>query len=230
MSNCIAMTRTQLRAAIDHRAERQSSVRTANQAKQRAQAWAREARAALAEIEGSSQEGARRRAEAIKAGNRSIAPDHTHEARSLAQADLDQAIATLDILVRENAEAARILVASEATVRDAVARLITQEAEVLAQELIVHRERAEKRRVLLLGLSYVGKGGPGDFVLLPTTAKLAAALNWSEPQSPGHINPVKASTASWTKYRDALSQCADVTFVPSPPTSDSAKTPTALAS
>lgn len=212
MNNCLAKSRDELGAAINCRSERERSAATANQAKQRAEALVEKARATLAKIDARSKDTARRRADAIKAGSIAGSSDNLHEARATAQANLDQSITALEFLAIENKDAERKLSASEAEVCDAVARVITMEAEVIADELIAHNERAVELRTLLLGLSYIGKGGPGNFVLLPTTARLSAALNWSEPQLPGNINPIKVSTASWIKYRDALAQRANAIF------------------
>lgn len=203
MSDTLNIARLALRAAIERRAEREKCARTADLARGRGEALVREVRARLSRSDAEARQAVERQVKAIRSGGTAVLPSAA-PFRALAEGELKQATATLDVLSREYAEAQQELRLADAAVREAAAQVVTLEAEAIAEELIDHRQRAHDLRNLLLGLSYVRRNNIGDFRPWLLTHKISAALNWDAPQLPGCAKPLKDSTSLWTAYRDAL--------------------------
>ncbi len=196
--------RNGLAAAVACHAESQGRALAAYQARSRAEALAGKARARLAQMGVASQEAARRLAEEIRAGGGASGPGTNHDARAKADAELQQATAALELLNNDCSAAMEAVRVSALNLHNAAQQVINIEAEAIAAELTAHRWRAFELHNLLLGLSYVTKGGTEHFTPWPMAAEVLAAMNWSEPQHAGEYDPVKIASVRWTQYRDLL--------------------------
>jgi hypothetical protein len=198
-----AEARNALSAAIDRRADLKTRVETANKAKARGETLVQRSHAKLARLDVEAEQAAEQQAAAIREGEDVTLPTAL-AGRGTAESELKLAISALDILTREFELAQRAYQGANVSVREAAARLITLEAEVLADELVAHRERAAQLHDCLLGLTYVGVSALGKFHPWPLTPKLSSALNWAVPQHTAHTDPIKTNTTRWTSYRNAL--------------------------
>jgi hypothetical protein len=110
----------------------------------------------------------------------------------------------------EEADVARTAVlAAEINVKRRAAEVINVQAEVLGAKLVERQEDVAQLRHMLFGLSYIWLAigdVSGPWRLSETIRK---ALDWTEPYYVPGTDPVRASTADWQAYLDALCENAD---------------------